>query len=314
MQILIDMRTKLEGDIDLSRTKIDGYFKVLNDNSGNGISLTNSHVGSFKIDTEKLPNDSNLNLDHFIYDTIDPEDLRDMPKSFSYRKLLNSQYNDKQSAFFSPQPYDQLAKALSSSGREEEATRVLIAKQGDLRKYGKLGLSSKIANIVFAGTIRHGYRPYFALLWSALFIFMGTFFFGCGKKHKLMFPTKANPHVNIQQQKKINGSFNTSDFVPYVDIQQSQELEIPEFDYSEYVNIQQSQESEISKFDYSEFVPLVYSIDSFIPIIDLGQKAYWLPKYNSKGLRFYLWIHVAFGWIFTSLWVAGFTGLVRRSK
>ncbi|NEP39316.1 MAG: hypothetical protein F6K35_08650 [Okeania sp. SIO2H7] len=72
-------------------------------------------------------------------------------------------------------------------------------------------------------------------------------------------------------------------------------------------------------------VPIQRKLDTFIPIVDLHQQEFWLPN-PKKGeeiplilfkvkagrlLRWYLWIHIIFGWILTSLWVAGFSGLVR---
>ncbi len=59
--------------------------------------------------------------------------------------------------------------------------------------------------------------------------------------------------------------------------------------------------------------------------MDLHQQSYWLPNANRGGeiplilfkcktgvlLRWYFWFHIVCGWILTSLWVAGFTGLVR---
>lgn len=293
--LIVNEDTQLEGFMNFNRSKVEGTFSLLNNNSKNRISLVYTDVGILKIDTDSFPKHEKLFLDHFSYDSIHPYTFGVINNQFLIENFLRAQYNGELLVPFSPQPYEQLAEVLINSGREEEATKVLIAKQGDLRQFGNLGCWRTLVNIVLAGTIRHGYRPYVALIWSAGFIVLGTVVFEYGKQQNLMFPTKANPHVTIQQQKKIKESFNTSDFVPYVDIQQSQE-------------------SDAAKFDYSEFVPLVYSIDSFIPIVDLNQKAYWIPKYNSKGLRWYLWIHVALGWIFTSLWVAGFTGLVRRSK
>ncbi len=79
---------------------------------------------------------------------------------------------------------------------------------------------------------------------------------------------------------------------------------------------------------YAVFNPLVYSIDTFTPIIDLHQQKMWLPD-ASKGkkidllvfqrrsgdlLRRYFWFQIIIGWVFTSLWVAGFTGIVKNRK
>jgi len=78
--------------------------------------------------------------------------------------------------------------------------------------------------------------------------------------------------------------------------------------------------------DYPKFNFIVYSIDSFVPLVDLHQAKYWLPNPNCSPelsrcqwlgscfvsfLRLYLWVHIAMGWILTTLLVVGLTGLVR---
>ena len=72
---------------------------------------------------------------------------------------------------------------------------------------------------------------------------------------------------------------------------------------------------------------LVYSIDTFVPLIDLRQATYWLPdagdgiirsvwqrKWPTCGdlLAVYLPVHIAVGWILTTLLVVGLTGVIRR--
>jgi hypothetical protein len=69
--------------------------------------------------------------------------------------------------------------------------------------------------------------------------------------------------------------------------------------------------------------PLVYSLDTFIPVIDFGQQGQWNPdakknvtiagtKIDGSWIQRYLWLHIALGWIATTLAVAAFTGLVRH--
>ena len=55
---------------------------------------------------------------------------------------------------------------------------------------------------------------------------------------------------------------------------------------------------------------LVYSIDTFLPIIELPQKAPGIP---SGGDRTYLWVHIALGWLLTTIGVIAVTGVVRRN-
>jgi hypothetical protein len=74
------------------------------------------------------------------------------------------------------------------------------------------------------------------------------------------------------------------------------------------------------------FTRFIYSAEFFVPIVDLRQKGYWSPNEN-KGhlivkypdkfrwgylLTMYFWLQTCVGWALTTLWVAGFTGLVRR--
>jgi len=75
-----------------------------------------------------------------------------------------------------------------------------------------------------------------------------------------------------------------------------------------------------------EFSGLAYSCDTFFPIVNLYQARYYTPSPNcgpeimpgtviewrtGNVLRFYLWLHIAMGWILTTLLVVGLTGLVR---
>src|SRR5271165_3806248 len=178
---------------------------------------------------------------------------------------------------FSSPPYEQLAKVLKSSSHESEATEVLIAKQDDLRRYGDLGWWAKFAILLLGFSIRHGYKPRRALFGMLIFILFGTIAFQAGYWCHLL--TRSNNLANVP----------------------------------------------IARADYPKFQAFVYSLDTFLPIVDLNQKGYWLPNANHgdnviPGVRFrwggllriYFWVHIIFGWILTTLWVAGFTGLVRR--
>ena len=72
---------------------------------------------------------------------------------------------------------------------------------------------------------------------------------------------------------------------------------------------------------HPEFSPLIYAVDSFFSIVYLHQESFWLPRESGWtwlpnwlvwSFKTYLWIHIAFGWIFTSLAVDGLTGIVKK--
>ena len=52
-----------------------------------------------------------------------------------------------------------------------------------------------------------------------------------------------------------------------------------------------------------------------LPIVDLHQEKYWLPDARKDYgwlYQAYLWLHIIFGWILTTVLVAGLTGLVKK--
>jgi len=52
-----------------------------------------------------------------------------------------------------------------------------------------------------------------------------------------------------------------------------------------------------------------------LPIVNLQQKDYWAPnseRPRGHWARRYLPLHILAGWFFTTLFVVGVTGLIRR--
>ena len=100
---------------------------------------------------------------------------------------------------------------------------------------------------------------------------------------------------------------------------------------------------------YPKFNALIYSLETFVPLLKLGVGEYWMPNANrgpelqplckkkagkatnsepiSKRaaldpgktptlrvgslLRGYYWFHIIAGWVLTTLWVGGLTGLIK---
>src|SRR6266849_3889977 len=68
---------------------------------------------------------------------------------------------------------------------------------------------------------------------------------------------------------------------------------------------------------YRPFNSFVYSLETFLPLVELHQATHWRPDSEQSAfgrfLRAYLWFHILLGWFFTSMLIAGITGLVHRS-
>ena len=227
------------------------------------------------------PHEEKINLNGFVYDAISHDSPLDNKKRLKWLRLQKLEKN------FSPQPYEQLAKVLRALGHEEEAKNVLIGKQEDRRRYGNLTMMGKLWNRFLGYTIAHGYRPHQTLGFALIFVILGTFLFDHGYSQGLISPSKFDAKI-------LTSTTNS--------------IKIPQ--------------------EYPEFNSFIYSLDLFLPIVDLRQKSYWQPnaKTGNQILRlmpllkiqwgsvvqYYFWLHILLGWTLTTLWVAGFTGLVRR--
>jgi len=67
--------------------------------------------------------------------------------------------------------------------------------------------------------------------------------------------------------------------------------------------------------DYACFYPAGYAIDLAIPIVNVGQVENWRPDGAAPWGWVYVagaWIITGFGWAFTTLAVAFYTGFVRK--
>jgi len=190
-------------------------------------------------------------------------------------KWLRLQRSDR----FLPQPYEQLAFVLRNMGHERLARAVMIEKNRDHARFlSEHGGWSRFLTYewwwynVLGALIGYGYRPILPFGISLVVVVIGWGVFRAGKK--LMSPTS---------------------------------------DTAEKI---------------SAFSALLYSIESFIPLFRLDQAANWEPNVNrhehfvvplfgksvpisGKFVRGYLVLHVIMGWVLTTLWVGGLTGLVR---
>lgn len=195
---------------------------------------------------------------------------------------------------FKPQPHQQLARVLREAGDGAGARRVLIDLENSRRKYGHLNFFAWLWQWVLHVIIGYGYRPWYALLWAILVVATGSVLFWRGVG--LITPTD----MEAARETHYKGGICA--------------VVVPDY--------------------YQPFSPVVYSLDSFLPIINLGQKDRWMPNPHCGRvwkpsvtwlaravpesltlgwfLRLYLWIHVGLGWLLTTLFVAGLTPIIRN--
>jgi hypothetical protein len=191
------------------------------------------------------------------------------------RLRLFSAWLRRQLPHYSANPYENVAKALKAEADENAALRMLIQKEDDFGLAQNLPWWQRLWRGLLRYTVGHGCRPAWALVWILAFIALGAFLFDLGYRKGVMAP--ASTDVLVQEM------------------------------YQKY--------REIPK-DYPAFSAWAYSIDAFIPFLDLVLEHYWIPNADAGWwgalLRIYLWIHIGVGWILSTLFLTGVTGIIRR--
>ena len=297
------------------------------------IDLTNAKTSFLADDAESWPVKGKLILNGFRYDRI-----AEGPTGFAARKeWLERQVETHLSTKFKPQPFEQLAKVLRETGHGEDAAQISMLKRdyerrarwisalqrleatfeglADLRAQRRIErdadeierLDREIApkwwrclmspfsllrdygvwllSWLFKRLIGYGYRPLWAVGWSFGFILCGLLVFQGAEQSVSMVPN--NPFL---LKKEWADALGTAD--PYAAFAKA----VP---------------------DFQPFEPIIYSIDTFVPLVNLHQETHWIPQPEGKPgawsfSRLYLWVHIAMGWVITTLLVASLTGVVKK--
>jgi sRNA-binding regulator protein Hfq len=281
-----------DGEVNLHGATIDKYF-VWNDvNSPEEITLDLrfARIGTLYDDAKSWPNQKKLFLHGLVYNEIDDNAPRDAKRRIGWLQLQYDYKAEKDKKQFQPQPYEQLAEVLRKGGQDDDAKKILIAKNKDRARLTKLTWSEICWYRGLGLTIDYGYRPLKALWGMAVFIALGCILFRIGHRNGLITPQDESAYLK-RSVSTIEGDADNR---------------------------------ELSDL-YPSFNFLAYSVDVFVPLIDLHPAKYWLPnanlgsELNIKGfslhtgglLRLYLWIHIIMGWVLTTLLVVGLTRLIR---
>lgn len=176
---------------------------------------------------------------------------------------------------FSSQPYEQLARVYQQAGQDKEARKVAIARRRDLRKYGDLSPSRKLANWLLEFTIQYGYQTWRAVAGIAvLYLIVLLVFWYAQHRTGVIVPVQATSSLS-----KIPTATNcTSDYPCFYPAGYAIDTVIP------LINVHQA--------DY--WGPNANTPFGWIYVA-------------------VTWVGILLGWAFATLAVAGYTGLVRNA-
>jgi hypothetical protein len=309
------------GRVTLDSVTVVGDFDITNAQlAGADMDMQRARVGTLRGEPATWPKPGKLLLDGFLYERLAGAFIGTSHRAKQQRKpaLGNLEWLRLQATddTFSPQPYKHLAKVLREQGQEAAAQDILIGLEDDRQKHGHLNEAQRVWGSVSKWTMKYGYQPLRALWFIGFFVFLGFLVFGWAYQSGELVPSDKEAYASFAQ-------------VPTGDLPRATK--------------------KVSQLpgSYEGFCALVYSFDTFVPIIDLGQRSRWkpidrpedavtLPKPSNKSVlmrvicdplaltnwhpllppgfvRFYRWLDIITGWFFAGLLAAGVSGLVRRN-
>ena len=269
---------KAEGEVSLVSAEIGRYllWTEINPTSSVSLNLSSAKVGTLLDDEASWPRKGRLILDGFDYGAIDAH----APANADNRIKWLQRQPDR---VFHPQPYEHLAEVFRRKGQDEDAVKVLIAKNKERARHSKPFRQGWWWYYLFGRLIGYGYRPWRAFWASAAIVFIGALVFGQNYPN-LITPTKKEAYASVENA----GFHRLSD------------------DYPTFNALLYSLET---------FTPLLSlsQKEYWMPNANHGDLIKWRSFTMRTGglLRFYLWFHIIAGWTLTTLWVGGLTGLIK---
>jgi len=193
---------------------------------------------------------------------------------------------------FEPQPYVQFSRMLWTDGHHAAAKSVRVHLERNRTRYSSYGVWRQLWQWILDATLRYGYSPFRPVLILGGWALICAFLFEIAFEHRKL--------VSIRDLQAVS----------------------------------QTQKESIPESPKVAFNPVIYAIDTLVPIVDLNQKRNWIVNPLSSrphspddraGWRgvwdsrphatgILIVFNTFFGWLMTTLFAAGITGLLRTEE
>lgn len=157
-----------------------------------------------------------------------------------------------------------------------------------------------------AVTVRYGRQPLIALVWLVLFWAAGVAVFDIADRHHALKPNSAVV-LRSAEWTMCSVEKGQSRFMPA----SGQMMEGRAEKGQTQLDCFHDQPEAAS---YPEFNAPMFSLEALLPVLEVGQKAFWRPDPEKPFGTFvltYFYLQTVIGWALSLLAVAGFSGLVK---
>jgi hypothetical protein len=213
---------------------------------------------------------------------------------------------------FRPQPYTQLAHALRAQGHDDEAKDILIGMAEDRRKWSNLSRASRAWQWVLWKTIRNGHRPLRALYALIILWVIGFAAFGWGYQKHVMLPSEKEANQSVAGGQPLPGHYE-----PFCAPVYAIDASLPIISFGQRERWHPREALKISAQGPAAQRPTDGWV--YANLCEAGFMRRWDPRDQwaepstlARSLAAFRWIYIALGWSFTTMLVAGISGLVGR--
>ena len=241
------------------------------------VQLTDALVDQLRDDVASWPPVGQLHLSGFRCRTI----YTDSPRTASDRLTWL-----RRQGTFLPETYEELIQTFRKMGLNQEAQKVAIAKQVDLRRSGQLALFGRMGNIFLGLTVAYGYRPSRAAFWALLFVIFGWLCFSNAYQEGAMLPvaqtSSASQSIGISQVPSGYPSFSALVY--------SLDVLLPA------IGLHQER----------------FWLPAKAPALSMGGLPSWVQDLAAWRYWILMWVQILAGWLLTTVFVASLTGIIKR--
>ncbi|MBU8540007.1 bactofilin family protein [Falsiroseomonas tokyonensis] len=296
--------------LELNNTVVIGVFLLNGRAKVSGVlDLTGATIGTIHDAIAAWPTAGDLLLNRCQYQAI-VEGPVDAGTRIGWLALQDPQ---RWGEDFWPQPYEQLAKVFRDLGHDEDARRVLIAKERLQRSARRRRAPNRalrfllgVTDGVLAVTLLYGRQPLLVFAWLFFFWLMGVGAFQHAERIRAIMPN--SPVVLRSLEWTLCGlGHSEARFL----ITTRQEM-------NGLAAAGQTQldcfKDQFEASGYPAFNPWMFSLETLFPVLEVGQKAYWRPDSSQRGgavVMAFFYFQSLIGWALSLLAVAGFSGLVK---
>ncbi len=289
----------MDGDQHADAKHIPAAAKITGD-----VMLVGASVEEVTIPPKASLASGNYQLDGFRYERIGTPDKANRGKAALLAWLSKQSAADLRDRF-KAQPWMQLVSVLRKAGYESDARDIAI--EFERRRAKSLSPLPWLFSQFLRFSVLYGYSPWRPLAWSVAFVLFGWLVFDAADHFSYIAPLDSNVMVS--------GNWEKQHRLPAM---------------------------------YPPFNSFVYALDVYLPISGLGEKDKWYPvnapvafggaaghpvetTLSKVGLyrdaavnqwiaarlkqgwhRGIMWFEMLLGWVFSAVFIAGITGIVKR--